>query len=81
MQVVGLSLPFDTTKEDNMLQRRRSGHGLDPVLPYDPVVEVNRFYAETDIEPGYLERLVGAGFPCRRVRRQLGRRRSHPEAR
>jgi hypothetical protein len=50
-------------------------------LPYDPVVEVNRFYAEADIEPAYLEFLVGTGFPSRRARRQLGRRRPHSEAR
>jgi hypothetical protein len=64
-----------------MAQRRIGGRGNGPVLPYDPVVEVNHHFAETDIEPSYLEFLVGAGFPCRRVRRQLGRRQPHHRTR
>lgn len=64
-----------------MSQSDRNRHRANPVLPYDPVVEVNRHYAETDIEPAYLKLLVGADFPRRRVRRQWGCRRPLREVR
>lgn len=61
-----------------MAQRRSCGRGVIPVVPYDPVVEANRFYVEADIEPAYLESLVGAGFPSRCARREIARRRRAP---
>ena len=64
-----------------MAQRPASRSANAPALPYDPVIENNRFVAETDIEPGYLELLVGVGFPSRRVRLQPTIRSPHHRTR